>query len=175
MMAFKVRPWIATALSAIAVLVFLWLGSLGAGGAADDSTGTSGPSAERGDIGKSEFMHDVERRLRDDDASIATSENRFLADLAAGCRKDPGGGAVSVAWRSDGDVVEVSSRIVERYRDEESSSSVVASGYLDMSGNAWGALLWDGESWADVVLVTQSDVEQGTAIRVVRMVAAEGG
>ena len=98
-----------------------------------------------------------------------------MADLAAGCRKDLGGGVVSVAWRSDGDVVEVSSRIVERYRDEESSSSVVASGYLDMSGNAWGALLWDGESWADVVLVTQSDVEQGTAIRVVRMVAAEGG
>lgn len=141
MRAFKVRPWIATALSAIAVLVFLWLGSLGAGGTADESTRTSGPSAERGDIGKSAFIHDVERRLRDDDASIATSENRFLADLAAGCRKDLGGGAVSVAWRSDGDVVEVGSQIVERYRDEESSSSVVASGYLDMSGNAWLSLI----------------------------------
>lgn len=48
------------------------------------------------------------------------------------------------------------------------TASLVASGYLDLKGNVWGAVLREGTTWCDVLLVTTED-DAVSRVRVTRV------
>lgn len=48
------------------------------------------------------------------------------------------------------------------------TASLVASGYLDLRGNVWGAVLREGTAWCDVLLVTTED-DAVSRVRVTRV------
>lgn len=105
---------------------------------------------------------------------MASSAEAFLDDLDAALERDAKADEAVVAWRSEGDVMEAGARVLGTYVEGGVGASLVTSGYLDMSGNVWGAVVWDGEHWADVVLVTQTPGEREVAVRVARMMAPDG-
>lgn len=47
-----------------------------------------------------------------------------------------------------------------------------ASGYLDMQGNVWGAIVQGGDAWCDVVLVNTEGGREST-VRVTRLLPGE--
>lgn len=119
-------------------------------------------------------VHSVEAGLRGDSEAMASSAEAFLDDLDAALERDAKADEAVVAWRSEGDVMEAGARVLGTYVEGGVGASLVTSGYLDMSGNVWGAVVWDGEHWADVVLVTQTPGEREVAVRVARMMAPDG-
>lgn len=93
-----------------------------------------------------------------------SSPGRFLDDLAA----TPHGDDAAVAWSSAGGLVEAASEVLEAYRDR-GGTSVMASGYLDLRGRAWGALVGDGSGWVDVVTVMGDEEDAHGEVRVARL------
>lgn len=94
-----------------------------------------------------------------------SSSETFLKDL-----ESSGAGGAGVAWRADGGVVDLARDVLGRYR-ARSGARLAASGYLDLAGNAWGALVVVDGSAVDIALVTE-DEGAGALARVIRL---EGG
>lgn len=108
------------------------------------------------------------------DASDSSAE-RFLSDLAreadAEADKD-GDGVVAVMWEQEGDLIEPASAVLRAYAAEP-TASLKMSGYLDIKGNVWGAIVLDGRGWVDIVYVTTEDDASSTVVRIARMLAAK--
>lgn len=104
----------------------------------------------------------------------SSSSTRFLDDLA----RSEGGdeGAAAVTWERDADVPALAAEVLEAYRT--AGVELATSGYLDLKGNAWGAVLRGGEGWADVVTVAgEGPAAAGgerSRARVVRLWPQEG-
>lgn len=101
-----------------------------------------------------------------------SSADRFLKDLASVVDAGSGAGAdgaeiPAVTWRSEADVPQAGDELLEAYRDE-GEVSIVASGYLDLKGNAWGAVFRGPGGWVDIATVMA--VDGASEIRAVRLV-----
>lgn len=100
-----------------------------------------------------------------------SSARSFLEDLSQGEGEGDDGDATTaiVYWTERGDLPVAAERVLDAYADV---GGVVlgASGYLDMYGNVWGALVRGGDAWCDVVLVSTEDGEQ-SVVRVARVLA----
>lgn len=92
---------------------------------------------------------------------------------------EPGADAVpaspaSVSWTEEGGVVEMASRVLNSYQ-EVPGAVLMTSGYLDLKGNAWGAIVRGGGEWVDIVLIVTAETEPGaedlSSARVVRLAA----
>ena len=103
---------------------------------------------------------DIEAMTRD---ARASSLERFLDDL-----DEAVGGDASVAWSVSDDLVEPASDVIRAYRDM-GTATLVTSGYLDLKGNVWGALVQGGTDWVDMVVVTTTEDGGETTVRVVRL------
>lgn len=103
-----------------------------------------------------------------DGKTSPSSVERFLDDL--------GDGRVgSVDWTVAGDLIEPAEDILAAYRDAE-GAVLVASGYLDLKGNLWGAVVRGAGGWVDVVVVSTAEDAGETRVRVARLHAeGQGG
>lgn len=108
---------------------------------------------------------DIEAMTR---GARASSPERFLDDL-----DEAGDGDASVAWSVSGDLVEPASDVIRAYRDM-GTATLVTSGYLDLKGNVWGALVQGGTDWVDMVVVTSAEDGGETTVRVARLRADDG-
>lgn len=63
--------------------------------------------------------------------------------------------------------------MLERYERVE-GVRLMTSGYLDLEGNVWGAILSDRKGWVDMVTVMADDDDGRATVRVVRLLADDG-
>ncbi len=106
----------------------------------------------------------------------ASGKRRFLNDLSQGIEKallktSDRSVSYAVAWHERRGLQAVSSDLLEAYRKLD-GYVVASSGYLDIKGNVWGALLAQGKSAVDVVMVTCNEEDSECTARVVRLVPA---
>lgn len=124
----------------------MWSGSLGEGG--EDSSLTL----------------DALSGLMNQD-SHASSVGTFLADLRAANR------GASATWAVEWDAQEAlpvaAKDTLDRYA-AAGGASLVMSGYVDLAGDVWCALVQGGAEWCDLVLTSAREGDRST-VRVVRM------
>lgn len=90
-----------------------------------------------------------------DGAARASSREAFLADLEATSRgPDAGGSSASVTWSDGTGVVVAAEGVIAAYRDA-GSFSLATSGYLDLQGNVWGALVRHEAGSVDIVVIAE--------------------
>lgn len=113
-----------------------------------------------------------DRAHEGDGGEAAVDAGSFLNALTRrAAQADEDGADIVISWSDASDVPVLAEAVLAAYRDD-GSASLMASGYLDLSGNAWAALLWDGSRWVDVVSVVSSG--EGATARIVRMLPASG-
>lgn len=120
-----------------------------------------------GDVPLSEFACEAWRVPAEE-----SSAGGFLHDLAQA--PDRGEMVAAVGWDEWRGVPGAAADVLAAYRDE-GESELVTSGYLDLKGNAWGALVRGGRRWVDVVSVMADAGEPSSRVRVVRLLPTSGG
>ena len=101
-------------------------------------------------------------------ASSAT----FMGDLEeeAACTDDP---QVGIAWEEPRGLAPVAGDILDRYA-ACGTARLATSGFIDIKGNVWGAVIEDGRGWVDVVTVTEAPDGASSTARVIRMLPRGG-
>lgn len=124
-----------------------------------------------GDEGEGDAPQDawrgVARRFLDAEPKRSGSDS-FLHDLSktvASGRSD-----AAVLWSVEEGLVTAATEVLAEYR-ATGAAELVASGYLDMAGNVWGAILMTGTGGVDVVVATCDEEDAESVVRVVRMSA----
>lgn len=79
--------------------------------------------------------------------------------------------STSVSWKESRGIVEAARGVLEVYREVE-SVDLVTSGYVDLAGNVWAALLSDGKGWVDMVTIEAGESDEGSTVTVVRLRAS---
>ena len=110
---------------------------------------------------------------RSDDPDAAITAQTFLQKLderAVGATERPAGNAIAVrlAWAEDRPMTEVAADLLRAYR-EVPTAQLALSGYLDIKGNVWGAIVRDGRGWVDMVTVAADAGDASCRLRVVRL------
>ena len=77
--------------------------------------------------------------------------------------------AVRLAWSEDRPMTEAAADLLRAYR-EAPTAQLALSGYLDIKGNVWGAIVRDGRGWVDMVTVAADAGDASCRLRVVRLV-----
>lgn len=105
-------------------------------------------------------------------ASSATSSVTFMGELeeAAARTDDP---QVGIAWEEPRGLVPVAGDILDRYA-ACGTAQLATSGFIDIKGNVWGAVVEDGRGWVDVVTVTEAPDGASSTARVIRMLPRGG-
>lgn len=106
---------------------------------------------------------------------IETTGSAFLEDLegAATESEATSAAACTVCWEEPRALPAVASGLLEAYREAGVASPVV-SGYLDLKGNAWAAVMQGAAGWSDVVLVRTED-DTVSSVRVTRLLPTREG
>ena len=120
------------------------------------------PAGEDGDAAAEGAPVTTESFL--DDLDAAAEERRASPAAPA----DGSASEVGVAWSVEAEVDVLAEEVVEQYRGVP-GASCAASGYLDLKGDVWGAVIRGG-SWVDVTVSSALDADgtRSTA-RVVRL------
>ena len=74
--------------------------------------------------------------------------------------------AVRLAWSEDRPMTEAAADLLR----EVPTSQLALSGYLDIKGNVWGAIVRDGRGWVDMVTVAADAGDASCRLRAVRLV-----
>ena len=156
-----------------AALALFWAFGVGAAGDAADTSDADAAADEE----LTEAVAGLVDELTGSQASNSSSES-FLEDIAALASEAldaTGEESVVVAWEEAASLVELAAGVLEAYEEVE-GAVLATSGYLDLQGNAWGAVVQGGTSWVDIVLVTTEDDETSQA-RIVRLlpIDVDGG
>lgn len=113
--------------------------------------------------------------MRDaDDSDAAVTAQTFLRtlDKRSGTATDsPEDNAIAVrlAWSEDRPMTEAAADMLRAYR-EVPTAQLALSGYLDIKGNVWGAIVRDGRGWVDMVTVAADAGDASCRLRAVRLV-----
>lgn len=107
------------------------------------------------------------------DADVAVTAQTFLQKLderAVGATELPAGNAIAarLAWAEDRPMTEAAADLLRAYC-EVPTAQLVLSGYLDIKGNVWGAIVRDGRGWVDMVTVAADAGDASCRLRVVRL------
>lgn len=76
--------------------------------------------------------------------------------------------AVRLAWSECRSMTEAAADTLRAYR-EVPTAQLALSGYLDIRGNVWGAIVRDGRGWVDMVTVAADAGDASCRVRVVRL------
>ena len=111
---------------------------------------------------------------RSDDSDAAITAQTFLQKLderAVGATERPADNAIAVrlAWSEDRPMTEAAADLLRAYR-EVPTAQLALSGYLDIKGNVWGAIVRDGRGWVDMVTVAADAGDASCRLRAVRLV-----
>lgn len=122
-----------------------------------------GDAHDRGAADVPAVLDDVLGNVSDGDPkAIETNLSQFLVDVEhaaeAAHPDEMGTCAAGVQWREYGDVPQVAQDVLRSY-EELSDAELVASGYVDLQGNTWCALVRRGQAWVDVVTIVTADGE----------------
>lgn len=106
---------------------------------------------------------------------IETTGSAFLEDLEGAATKAEAtsAAACTASWEESRALPAVASDLLEVYREAGAASPVV-SGYLDLRGNAWAAVMQGTAGWSDVVLVRTED-DTASSVRVTRLLPTREG
>ena len=151
--------WIALGVVLLACVIVVW-GHVKVAPTADD-TGTA-------DVAATDELTEAVSRIEGAQVSSSSAET-FLSDLARAASASAHG----VTWEDDEDVPECAASVLEGYRSRE-GCELACSGYLDIKGNAWGAVVWCPPDWVDVVYITVPDGGGASTVRIVRLTAEDG-
>ena len=107
------------------------------------------------------------------DANAAVTAQTFLQALderSGAAAGSPANNAVAVrlAWSEDQPMTEAAADMLRAYR-EVPTARLALSGYLDIKGNVWGAIVRDGRGWVDMVTVAADTGDASCRLRVVRL------
>ena len=149
----------------VAIAVALW----GLGVARQqrpDATADSGSGSAA--VSKKDEMRDA------DDSDVAVTTQTFLRalDERSGVAVEPpvdNAIAVRLAWTEDRPMTEAAADMLRAYR-EVPTAQLALSGYLDIKGNVWGAIVRDGRGWVNMVTVAADVGDASCRLRVVRLV-----
>ena len=116
---------------------------------------------------------------RSDDPGAAVTAQTFLQKLderAVGATERSAGNAIAVrlAWAEDRPMTEVAADLLRAYR-EVPTAQLALSGYLDIKGNVWGAIVRDGRGWVDMVTVAADAGDASCRLRAVRLAPKTAG
>ena len=106
--------------------------------------------------------------------NAAVTAQTFLQALderAASATEPSAGNAIAVrlAWSEDRPMTEAAADLLRAYR-EVPTAQLALSGYLDIKGNVWGAIVLDGRGWVDMVTVAADAGDASCRLRAVRLV-----
>lgn len=170
--------WLAPGLCILASALSLWLGARlfeepvsEAPASRAEMSVSSAVHAEAGeDAGESDARMDAEGKTFEVEEDV--SADTFLSALDRGARTGLYE-EVSCSWSSDQAIDKLARSVLLAYRDL-SHVQLATSGYLDLKGNAWGAIVFDPNGWVDIVTVAAEEGDASSTARVVRMVAMDG-
>ena len=116
---------------------------------------------------------------RSDDPDAAITAQTFLQKLderAVGATERSAGNAIAVrlAWTEDRPMTEAAADLLRAYR-EVPTAQLALSGYLDIKGNVWGAIVRDGRGWVDMVTVAAGAGDASCRLRAVRLAPKTAG
>ena len=96
---------------------------------------------------------------------------RALDERAASATEPSADNAIAVrlAWSEDRPMTEAAADLLRAYR-EVPTAQLALSGYLDIKGNVWGAIVRDGRGWVDMVTVAADAGDASCRLRAVRLV-----
>ena len=108
-----------------------------------------------------------------DDANAAVTAQTFLQALDERAGAATGSSAnnavaVRLAWSECRPMTEAAADMLRAYR-EVPTAQLALSGYLDIKGNVWGAIVRDGRGWVDMVTVAADAGDTSCRLRVVRL------
>lgn len=148
----------------VAITVALW----GLNAARQQRPGTA---ADSGSDSVAAFQKD---EMRDaDDSDVAVTAQTFLRTLdkrSSTATDSPEGNAIAVrlAWSEDRPMTEAAADMLRAYR-EVPTAQLALSGYLDIKGDVWGAIVRDGRGWVDMVTVAADAGDASCRLRAVRL------
>ena len=166
--------WLAPALCLICTACALWLGAALPSKTTSESTlaQQTGSSAVRGDRAPGEESEDSEWDSRGDEGTVPVEEGvidtgSFLAELDRDASTQADGEA-SCVWTSAQPINELAADVLRVYQGV-SGAQLMTSGYLDLKGNAWGAIVLDECGWVDIVTVVAEEGNEASTARVTRI------
>lgn len=166
--------WLAPALCLICTACALWLGAALPSKTTSESAlaQQSGSSAVQGDRALGEKSDNSERDSRGDEGAVPVEEGvidteSFLAELDRDTSTRAGGEA-SCVWTSAQPINEFAADVLRAYQGV-SGAQLMTSGYLDLKGNAWGAIVLDECGWVDIVTVVAEEGNEASTARVTRI------
>lgn len=108
-------------------------------------------------------------------AAQETDPGRFLDELERGAQEGAAsaatGGAFAVRWAKDADLVESAREVLLAYR-AQGGTEVMTSGYLDLQGNVWSAMVASEGGWVDLIVVAAGEGDT-SEVRIAR-ISADG-
>lgn len=148
-------------------------GRLDSDGGESEGASSSSGAEPRGDESLSSltFLDALERDTASGDAagSGGGKEGAEMPDTALDAVSQAQ--RIQVSWAEEGDINQVAADVLKAYR-AEASAQLVTSGYFDLKGNAWGAVIWDGTNWVDIITVAleqaAGDGAAASRVRIVR-------
>lgn len=105
------------------------------------------------------------------DAAVTTQTFLRALDERSGVAVEPSADnaiAVRLAWSEDRPMTEAAADLLRTYR-EVPTAQLALSGYLDIKGNVWGAIVRDGRGWVDMVTVAADAGDASCRLRVIRL------
>lgn len=91
-----------------------------------------------------------------------------LARDAADADLSHDGVAARQAWTEDRSLPQAAADVLRGYADEP-TASLAMSGYLDIKGDVWGAVVRDARGWVDMVSCTAGENDASCHVSVVRL------
>lgn len=166
--------WLAPALCLICTACALWLGAVLPSKITSESAlaQQSGPSAAWVDRAPGEESDNSERDSREDEGVVpmeagVIDTGSFLAELDRDTSTQADGEA-SCVWTSAQPINELAADVLRAYQGV-SGAQLMTSGYLDLKGNAWGAIVLDECGWVDIVTVVAEEGNEASTARVTRI------
>lgn len=166
--------WLAPALCLICTACALWLGAALPSKTTSESAPAqqSGPSAAWVDRAPGEESDNSERDSRGDEGVVpmeagVIDTDSFLAELDRDASTQADGEA-SCVWTSAQPINELAADVLRAYQGV-SGAQLMTSGYLDLKGNAWGAIVLDECGWVDIVTVVAEEGNEASTARVTRI------
>lgn len=108
----------------------------------------------------------------DGDAPVTVQTFLQSLDTQAGAVPEPSGDsaiAARLAWSEDRPMTEAAADMLRAYR-EMSTAHLALSGYIDIKGNQWGAIVRDDRGWVDMITVAADEGDASCRLRAVRLI-----